>query len=44
MAATKDFPAVSQTSITFNEKRKLADPKLFPIVARDGRFVPYVKR
>jgi branched-chain amino acid transport system substrate-binding protein len=43
LAATKDFPAVSQESITFNDKRKLAQPRLFPIIARDGHFVPYVK-
>jgi branched-chain amino acid transport system substrate-binding protein len=43
LAATRDFPAVSQDSITYNDKRKLANPQLFPIVARDGKFVPWTK-
>jgi branched-chain amino acid transport system substrate-binding protein len=43
LAATRDFPCVSQDAVTFNDKRNPADPRLFPIVARDGRFVPYVK-
>ncbi|MDR1398047.1 MAG: ABC transporter substrate-binding protein [Desulfarculales bacterium] len=43
LAATKDFPAVSQATITFNAKRQLAEPHLFPIIARDGHFLPYVK-
>jgi branched-chain amino acid transport system substrate-binding protein len=43
LAATKAFPSVSQDSITYNAKRKLADPRLFPIVAQDGKFIPWKK-
>ncbi len=43
LAATKDFPAVSQESITYNQDRKLAEPKLFTIIAEHGKFVPYAQ-
>ncbi|MDR1534802.1 MAG: ABC transporter substrate-binding protein [Planctomycetota bacterium] len=43
LAATRDFEAVSQDTITYSPARQLADPQSFPIVARGGDFVPYAE-
>ncbi len=41
LAKTKDFPAASQSLITYSPTRQLSQPELFPIVVKDGKFVPY---
>ncbi|MDR2390922.1 MAG: hypothetical protein LBE84_04490, partial [Planctomycetota bacterium] len=41
LAATKDFEAASQNAITYSPTRQLADAQSFPVVARNGDFVPY---
>lgn len=41
LAATKDFPAASQDTITYSATRQLANPQLHPLVAQDGNFIPY---
>jgi branched-chain amino acid transport system substrate-binding protein len=41
LAKTQNFPAASQNSITYSPTRQLNNPELFPIIAKDGKFVPY---
>lgn len=41
LANTKDFPGASQSFITYSPTRQLTSPELFPIIAKDGKFVPY---
>ena len=43
LASTKDFPAASQDSITYSANRQLENAKLYPIIAKDGKFLPYKK-
>ncbi|MDR1519244.1 MAG: ABC transporter substrate-binding protein [Planctomycetota bacterium] len=43
LAKTKDFAGASQRAITYGPTRQLADAQLFPVVARDGDFIPYEK-
>lgn len=40
LAKTKDFPGASQEKITYNDKRQLQDVVLYPIIVKDGKFVP----
>jgi len=41
LAKTQEFPAASQNFITYSATRQLSNPELFPIIVKDGKFVPY---
>ncbi|KYZ74868.1 hypothetical protein AXX12_14900 [Anaerosporomusa subterranea] len=40
LAKTKDFPGASQEKITYSDKRQLENVVLYPIIVKDGKFVP----
>lgn len=41
LAQTQNFPGASQNTISYSPTRQLSKPELYPIVAQDGKFVPY---